>query len=274
MPDCPEGRRKTCRAPCPNTSGCPGMMRTRSKKNSAPRSASTRSTMSYLPAETPPESSSMSKRKPVLDQFASGVVHVARNGQDVGTASGALHLHGQRLHVRIADLVIERRFTRSRRSRRPWPEIATCGRAKHRNSVDVPPWPAARCRRSPGGVRLRAGLRPARACDACGLTFSPGRDACAAPSRDRPPRVQCSTITTESAPRGKGAPVMISTASPGLNFAREGFARPNFADHEQVPRQIRGPHGKSIAHRARDRRIIAIGAHRLGEHSARRFRKD
>ena len=48
----------------PNTSGCPGWISTRSKKNSAPRSASTRSTISYLPAETPPESTSRSEARP------------------------------------------------------------------------------------------------------------------------------------------------------------------------------------------------------------------
>ncbi len=54
----------------------------------------------------------------------------------------------------------------------------------------------------------------ARACDACRLTFSPGASVRGTWTRS-PATVQCSTITTESAPRGMGAPVMISTAWPG-----------------------------------------------------------
>ena len=66
---------------------------------------------------------------------------------------------------------------------------------------------------------------------------------------------------------------MISTRFARLHFARESLARAHFADHEQVAWQIRGAHRKPVAHGARDRRVIAIGQHRLGQHAARDFGK-
>ena len=96
-PDCPAGRRRTCRAARPNTSGWPGWISTRSKKNSAPRSPSTRSTRSYLPAETPPEISSRSAVQPALDQPARVVVLVFRHRQNHGDAARPRHLRGQRI---------------------------------------------------------------------------------------------------------------------------------------------------------------------------------
>ncbi len=58
-----------------------------------------------------------------------------------------------------------------------------------------------------------------------------------------------------------------------LNLARERFTGANFADHEQVPGQIRGPHGKTIAHRARERGIVAVRCYRFGEYPAGRLGK-
>ncbi len=49
-----------------------------------------------------------------------------------------------------------------------------------------------------------------------------------------------------------------------LNFTRERFTGANFADDEQVPGQIRRPYGKSVAHRPRHRRVIAVRGYRFG----------
>ncbi len=57
----------------------------------------------------------------------------------------------------------------------------------------------------------------------------------------------------------------------GLNFSREQFTGANFADYEQLAWQVRGPHGKSIAYRTRERRIITVRGDRFGEHTARSF---
>ncbi len=66
---------------------------------------------------------------------------------------------------------------------------------------------------------------------------------------------------------------MISTRLARLNFPCERFTGANFTDYEQLPGQIGGAHGKAIAHRARERRVVAIRGHRLGEHPAGRFRE-
>ena len=57
------------------------------------------------------------------------------------------------------------------------------------------------------------------------------------------------------------------------NFAGETLARAYLADDRQIAWQIRSAHSKSIAHRARNGRVIAIGPHLLREHSARGFRE-
>ena len=79
----------------------------------------------------------------------------------------------------------------------------------------------------------------------------------------------CSTITTASAPAGMGAPVMISTACPGSDRAREPLARANLADDLQLAGKIDGAHGESVAHRARQRRRVAVGRDIFGEHASR-----
>ena len=104
MRDFPAARRRTFHARSPNTSGCPGWTSTRSKKNCAPRSASTRSTISYFPAETPPDSSRRSDSKPCSIKCARRFVVVARDRQNPRIAACPGHLHGHRPGVRIADL--------------------------------------------------------------------------------------------------------------------------------------------------------------------------
>ncbi len=75
-------RRSRRREP-PKTTGLPGCMRTPVKRNSAPRSASASSTRSYLPAETPPESSSRSEDLRAVTR-AQVLAGVARDGKPVG----------------------------------------------------------------------------------------------------------------------------------------------------------------------------------------------
>ena len=188
-----------------------GLNSTRSKKNSAPSSASTRSTMSYLPAETPPESSSRSELEPALDQLARVRPNrVARDGQ-----------HARRRRRRASPARPANRrsncesenspaFRRARRFRRRWPEspprlaedldAAEAERGQHRDPGVVEALAGAEhdlSRRGFAALRIDELLRRTRI----------GIDRCA-----RRRRSTCSTMTTASAPSGTGAPVMISTA--------------------------------------------------------------
>ena len=56
---------------------------------------------------------------------------------------------------------------------------------------------------------------------------------------------------------------------PGPTAPAKLLAGAHFADHAQLARQIGGAHRESVAHRARQRRIIAIGEDRLGQHASR-----
>ena len=93
-----------CRKPAAGPAeSAPGRNRTR-----APQSASAASTKSYFPAETPPESSSRSASSPWRDQPRGGFFVVARHRQNHGFAARAPDLGGQRIAVRIPDLMRRR----------------------------------------------------------------------------------------------------------------------------------------------------------------------
>ena len=222
------------------------------------------STRSYLPAETPPESSSRSASRPCSIGDPGRVV--ARRWRRAGCwlprprappappASTRWNCEsGNRTAAGPA-----RRFRR----RSPESPRAACGiRARGPRRW----WRAARpsCNRAavpPGSPRHRFELQtPGDSQTARGV-------AAGQPIR-RSSRVTCSTMTTASAPRGTGAPVMISTASPD-SPRRKRLAGAHLAD-DQRARRIRGPHGESVANRAGERRIIAIGPSIAGKHAPR-----
>ena len=58
-------------------------------------------------------------------------------------------------------------------------------------------------------------------------------------SIDSPSRSACSTIRTASAPSGTGAPVMISTHSPGFTGRAGRHPGANFTDDAQAAGKIR-----------------------------------
>ena len=60
---------------------------------------------------------------------------------------------------------------------------------------------------------------------------------------------------------------MISTASPAANSAFEAVAGTDLADHAQCSRHIFCVNGKSVAHRARQRRQIAVGKNLLRQYA-------
>ena len=81
----------------------------------------------------------------------------------------------------------------------------------------------------------------------------------------------CSTITTQSAPGGTGAPVIISD-----RFSRPQRAQCPRLSGAQLPHhahppsaQIRNPAGKAIARRSRKRRLIPIRHHRFRQNAPR-----
>ncbi len=66
---------------------------------------------------------------------------------------------------------------------------------------------------------------------------------------------------------------MISTAFAGFHGTGKSCAGAHFANHVQFAWQIGRSHGKSIANRSRERRIIAIRGHLFGKHSPGRFQQ-
>ena len=157
----------------------------------------------------------------------------------------------------------------------PVARIATRGRA---NTATPPP------RRQPP---LQSPSHPARR--PAGTTTSPPALPLLPARCSRPPTsprvparrttpsepITCSTITTQSAPAGKPAPVMISTASPGRSAPRVHASPARNCPTTRSPprRQIRGPAGKTIPRRPRKRRLIPIRRHRLCQHASRCVRQ-
>ncbi len=212
----------------------------------------------------------MSNRRPCSINSRVACVQVARNGKNVWAAAGARHLHRERLDVGVPDLVVERRLGSLLRSRRQWPE-SRLGAAQTPCTLDNPTIASSAASANPRRWPASSSTAFARACDACRLTLSSGASVrgdvdaiaihrCSAPPSPPNPR-----------PRGMGAPVMISTAWPGrISPANDSPARTSPITSKS-PGKSADAHRKSIAHRTRDRRIIAIGWHRLGKHAARDF---
>src|SRR5271156_2575182 len=104
--------------------------------------------------------------------------------------------------------------------------MATRGRP---NTLSFPAPQAAATATWAGEMRVPGGTitAPALASAPMGTMFSPGctlrPGARRSVSRSRS---TCSTITTQSAPAGTGAPVIISTAFPALTYAKRLFAVP------------------------------------------------
>ena len=114
--------------------------------------------------------------------------------------------------------------------------------------------------RWPGSGRIAAVSLRFRA----GLKLSPGLRSRSAMTRS-PSRRVCSIMITASAPSGMGAPVMISTASPGPTDPSMDFAGANFAFQAQSAWQIGGADRVAVAGRAGEGRIVAIGGDGFGK---------
>ncbi len=85
-----------------------------------------------------------------------------------------------------------------------------------------------------------------------------------------PVRKLYSTMTTESAPAGTGAPVMISTAWPGSTSSACGGppARISPTSFRRAGVDIRGADRVTVAGGARKGGEVAVGEHGFGEHAA------
>ena len=80
----------------------------------------------------------------------------------------------------------------------------------------------------------------------------------------------CSTMTTQSAPAGTGAPVIISTACPAETSTGPGLAGANRSNDLSAAagRKIGSAAGKPVAGGAGKWRLIPVGINRLGQHHA------
>ena len=189
--ECGRGRRRTRRrnrpARAPRCRTCPP---TRRPKAAADRSASPRSTSSRVDA-------SLSR--------ATGRISGTPPARATCTASEYA------FELRIWN---SRGFSSTSTISSPVARIATRG-LRYTGTTACPTVASiamlAKSKRRPRGTTTA----PRRASDPCGLIASPAATVRSELTRS-PVRVTCSTITTASAPRGIGAPVMISSASPAV----------------------------------------------------------
>ncbi len=174
----------------PNTTGLPGCIAAPVKKNSAPSEASTSSTRSYFPMDTPPVSSSKSASSPLRSRMRQLARFVACYRQDHRFAAGLVNLRRQRIAVGIANLV------------RPWRQVdvnqlVSRGQHRHARSADA---------RQPQNVPPPLPQLPQHVAPECRARPSRRRDAPRRPrgQRSRPPSPGASPL--RSSPQTRCTP--------------------------------------------------------------------
>ncbi len=85
-------------------------MSTRSKKNSAPRSAKDTLHQVVLAGRNAAGEQQQIESQAVFDQIAGTGIEIGGDRQNPRAAAGARHLHRQRLDIGVADLIIKRRL--------------------------------------------------------------------------------------------------------------------------------------------------------------------